>query len=570
MKLSLRHKIIAVNLTVLLLTFAVISFIVIDRLSAVNTNMLVENLKYQADLSVISVRQSLLSGGDPANVENAFTSRGKEFATKLANEYRIRVAVFSSARQKIADSDPSETAIPQYKELDEVFKGNRAYAIRTAEGSRYLYFSFPVVYQKVIGAVMFIYPLKEIDNMTRNIQVYLLISFLLGLVVIVAVALYLSVKITKPITILRESALKIAAGKFQEKIAITSSDETGELARAFNQMSNEIENRMTLLTLEKSKLNSVLESMGEGVVALDGKNEILLINHVAKSILHLGIDSKIIKLADKVRQQQSRVILEIDNGDRNILICATPLKQELQNDGVVLILNDVTELRLLQEKQKQFVTNVSHELKTPLTTILGYVDLLKEKGDHKEIFTTSLHHLQSASDRLLRLVNDLIDLSMLKKSEFEIEPRSTDFTELVRDIVGQMSLKAQKFNIELDIRLPDTGEINIDPVRIKQAVVNVLDNAIKYSQGGKISVVLTEYTHQISLVISDTGCGIPRNLLENIFEPFYRVDKARSRDLGGNGLGLAITKEIIEKHGGTIHIESKEGQGTSVEMTLPQ
>lgn len=570
MKISLRHKIIAVNLTVLILAFAAVSFIVLERLDAVNINMLVENLKYQADLSVVSIRQSLLTGDTGSDIEKSFTAKSGEFAVKLSNEYKIGVEVFSSGKQRIAASGTSPDSTVEYRELDEVLKENRTYVIRSLQGNRYLFFCFPVVHQKVIGAVMFTYPLKEVDNMTRNTRVVLFVSFFIGLVVIVIVGMLLSVKITKPILALKESAVKISGGSFSEKIDISSSDETGELARAFNTMSSEIGNRMNMITVERTKLDSILKSMGEGVLALDGSNHILVINDIAYGLLTPALEVKIQRLSEKVRKNQVKTISEVESEGRILHLCGTPLKQDMQADGVVLILNDITELRLLQEKQKQFVTNVSHELKTPLTTILGYVDLLKQKGEKKEIFNTSLFHLQSAADRLVRLVNDLIDLSVLKKSEFEIEPRSTGMTALVGEIVSQMSLKAQKFSINLTARLPETSEINIDPVRVKQAFVNVLDNAIKYSCGETIRVELFEEKNKIKLVVSDNGCGIPGDLLEDIFEPFYRVDRARSRDMGGNGLGLAIAKEIIEKHNGTIGVESIEGKGTTVTMSLPK
>jgi signal transduction histidine kinase len=256
--------------------------------------------------------------------------------------------------------------------------------------------------------------------------------------------------------------------------------------------------------------------------------------------------------------------------EKYLLVCATPLSLDNSKTGVVLILNDVTELRLLQEKQRQFVTNVSHELKTPLTTILGYIDLLKTRRNDRDILEMSVNYLEGAAERLHRLVDDLIDLSCLSRYEFEIETRSVDIKNLVSDIVGQMSLKAQKYDIKINTHLPELGEIMADPTRIKQAVVNILDNAIKYSQKGNVEVVLSGDEEVVSLVIQDTGCGIPSDILQKIFEPFYRVDKARSREMGGNGLGLSITKEIIEKHGGKITIESNVGEGTKVSIILPR
>ncbi|MCX7905028.1 MAG: cell wall metabolism sensor histidine kinase WalK, partial [Caloramator sp.] len=186
------------------------------------------------------------------------------------------------------------------------------------------------------------------------------------------------------------------------------------------------------------------------MVAFNHQGEIIAINQRARSIIceQAVLENEIDSLTRKVSTQNSRTVTEINSNTRNLLVCATPLMLDGEG-GAVLILNDITELRLLQEKQRLFVTNVSHELKTPLTTIMGYIDLLKTKGTDREVFNTSVHYLEGASERLLRLVDDLIDLSCLSKFEFEIEPRSTDLSGLIKDIVGQMSLKAQKFNIQI-------------------------------------------------------------------------------------------------------------------------
>ncbi|MCX7920798.1 MAG: cell wall metabolism sensor histidine kinase WalK [Clostridia bacterium] len=523
-------------------------------------------------MSIISVKQSLLTGEHPSATEKDFNAHADDFASKLSRESAgTRVLLFSTSKALLADSGSGEESLQkEFPELNEVIKGNRTYVARQHEGIRHLYFAFPVMPSgKVIGEVMFVYPMREMDNSTRTIQVLFLISFAAGIAIVLIVSILLTYRITKPILSLKESAVEIAKGNFKNKIRIPSSDEVGDLAKTFNTMSSEIENRIDIINIEKSKLNSVLESMGEGVIALDGSNQIIAINNTAKKAVNNEIESEIRKIAEKVRQSKSRTVVEVNSSEKNILICATPLVLDHDQDGIVFILNDITELRLLQEKQRQFFTNVSHELKTPLTTILGYIDLLKNKGIDKAVFQTSVNYLEDAGDRLLRLVNDLIDLSCLNKYEFEIEPKSTDLSALINEIAGQMSLKAQKFNIKITTSLPQLPEVLVDPARIKQAVVNILDNAIKYSSGGKILISLTQSHTQATLTVEDNGCGIPPDTLDKIFEPFYRIDKARSRNLGGNGLGLAITKEIVEKHGGTITIQSTEGKGTKVSIMLP-
>jgi len=474
MRLSLKHKIIIANLIVFVLTFLVIAIIVIEGLKSSNERMLINDLIHQADVSTISVRQSLLTGEHPTASEKDFLNRGGEFAFTISTQTGIRTLIFSKSQTQVADSENSGAIKENFPELKEVTKGNRTYVIRRNNGSRYLYFAFPVILSgnNVLGEVMFVYPMKSMDNSERNLEILLLISFIIGMLVIVIVSILLSIRIIRPILELKNSAVQISKGSFENKIVINSSDEVGELANAFNTMSRELENRISIINAEK-------------------------------------------------------------------------------------------------EKQKQFVTNVSHELKTPLTTILGYVDLLSTKGHEKDVLDTSVHYLQSAGERLSVLINDLIDLSSLSRYEFEIKPEITDVTELLRDIIGQMSPKAGKFNIKMHSDLPASLKALIDPTRIKQAVVNILDNSIKYSSGDSINILLYENQDMLYIEIKDNGCGMPEDLLEKIFEPFYRIDKARTRSLGGNGLGLAITREIVEKHNGEVKIESKVGEGTKVVIVLP-
>lgn len=569
MRFGLGHKIIMTNLIVLVITFIVVSAVVTEGVYLVNKNALIESLTKEAQVSVISIRQSLLTGQQ--GIGRGFEMRAEEFAGRLSVDTGNRILIYSRDKKLLADSEGTGYEINDPTELNEAFKGNRAYTQRNVDGSEYISFAFPVIISgENAGAVIFLSPLEQLNKNKSNIVTLLLVAFAIGIVVILIVSFLLSITITKPIKELKDSAMKLAGGHFGNKIRIKSSDEVGELAGAFNIMSDEIENRISIINIEKNKLNMVLESMGEGVVAYNENDEIIAINSTAKSILKGSDNEGFNNTIQKVKRVSERTIIETEVGGRYILVCATPLSLGAGGKGLVCILNDVTELRLLQEKQRQFVTNVSHELKTPLTTILGYVDLLKTRGDDKYILETSINYLSGASERLCRLVDDLIDLSCLSKFEFEIELRSVNLSALIRDIVGQMSLKAQKYDITVETDIPETGEILADPTRIKQAVVNIVDNAIKYAAHGRVSVTLCENPDDISLTVKDNGCGIHPDVLDKIFEPFYRVDKARSRELGGNGLGLAITKEIIEKHGGRIEIRSDIGEGTEVGIILPK
>ncbi|MDP4182638.1 MAG: ATP-binding protein [Bacillota bacterium] len=561
------------NLIVLVLAFAIISLVIIEGVDRVNRNILIGSLTNQSEAALRTIKQTLLMDSKDLAAENDFKSRAGEFASRLSRESDIRTLIFSSDKKLLADSEKSESLKLDFKELDEAFNrgGNRAYSERNLDGSAKLFFAFPVIYSgKIIGGIIFINSLDDVKRNRKNISIVILISFFIGIAVIFIVSMILSLRLTKPISELNLSALKISNGDYSSKIDINSKDEVGVLASTFNLMMDEISSKINALNYEKAKLSSVLESMGEGVIAYNESGEIIADNKISRAIIKNINEKDVLRIVDKVKGSSERSVVEISANDKILLVCATPLTLDKAQGGVVLILNDISELRLLQEKQKQFVTNISHELKTPLTTILGYIDLLKERGDNKRIFDTSIEYLQSSGERLQRLVDDLIELSSLKRLQFEIEKRSVDISALIRDTVGQMALKANKFGIVIETELPQVKVIMADPLRIKQAVVNIIDNAIKYSQKGKITVNLYEKQDNILLEIADNGRGIPEELKDKIFEPFYRVDKARSREIGGNGLGLSITKEIIDKHGGEIFIESSLGIGTKVIISLPK
>lgn len=404
------------------------------------------------------------------------------------------------------------------------------------------------------------------DNI-NYIRFLLLVILLFGLIINFLIISYVSSKILKSVNTLIDTLQNIISKNLKSNITVSSSDNLDIITNAIVLFSEEIESKMNMLSFEKSKLNSILDSMGEGVIALNSNNEVIAVNHVAQSFVDNELMNEIINLSLRVRSLKTRTIFELNHKNKNFLLCATSLQAPRVENGVVIIFTNVTELRLLQEKQKQFVTNVSHELRTPLTTILGYIDLLKNKGTDKNIFETCIKHLESSSDRLLRLINDLLDLSTLAKYEFEVQPKNTNLTELLTEISNQMSIKAKKFEITIKNELDNIPNVMLDPTRIKQVFVNLIDNAIKYSKGSEIKIKLFHSHPYVFVIISDNGMGIPKESLSKIFEPFYRVDKNRARNIGGNGLGLSISKEIIENHNGSIEIINNNG--TQVHIKLP-
>lgn len=406
----------------------------------------------------------------------------------------------------------------------------------------------------------------------RPVPVYykMVPAVLSAFAVILLASVPLSTYITKPIYNLQKSVEKIAHGDLDINIDLSSYNEIDQLSSDIDTMLREVKKRIGLMEFERAKLDAVLESMGEGVVGLNSRSRIIAVNSRALSLMDKKLTLELKQISARVIESNVKIIEEVYSEDRCLLVCGTPLSvPDSDGEGTVIILNDITELRKLQEKQKHFMSNVSHELKTPLTTIIGYIDILREQSDNKELFKMSLNYMESASDRLLSLVSDLVELSSMNKTEFEIHKRHTDIAEIAKDIVGQMSIKASKFNTLLTADIPESLYAHVDPLRIKQVLVNIIDNAIKYSPEAKVHVHILTQEKYVVIKVSDTGIGMGESDIEKIFEPFYRVDKARISNMGGSGLGLAITKQIIDKHDGRISVFSKEEKGTVVTVRFP-
>lgn len=226
----------------------------------------------------------------------------------------------------------------------------------------------------------------------------------------------------------------------------------------------------------------------------------------------------------------------------------------------------IYKLNYEKEKQKNFFDNFTHEIRTPLTTIIGYAELLW-KTDDEEVRDKSLFHITSEGKRMLKMMEQLLELSKLKNYSIEVNKTPTDLGKLIEDVCDSMYYKAKRYNIEINHKL-DNVTLNVDPDLLKQVVINILDNSIKYSKSDKIDITLKK-TRKVRLILEDYGCGIDPQNLENVFEPYYKADKSRNSKVEGWGLGLSIVKEIIEKHEGTVEVTSSPGKGTKVEITLP-
>jgi len=411
------------------------------------------------------------------------------------------------------------------------------------------------------------------------------LSFLIAVILSLIFGYALSKTITVPIVNLMHKAREMAAGHFGQVMEVKSDDEIGKLTKAFNFMSRELRKTLNQISREKSKIETILNYMTDGVIAFNINGEVIHINPVAKAIL--GIEkcdfdfnefSKRYNLDVSIEEVK---YLEIYNakevstniGEKYVKIYFALFTDEENNaDGVIAVLHDITEQQKLENMRKEFVANVSHELRTPLTSIKSYAETLLDGAlEDRELAGKFLSVINSEADRMTRLVKDLLQLSRLDNNQMKWDMQKISFEDLVRNCVEKVKFESEEKNQTLEcFTIGEELEIVADKDRMEQVVLNILTNAIKYTpEGGKITVYIGRMYSEVYVKVVDSGIGIPREDLGRIFERFYRTDKARSREMGGTGLGLAIAKEIVEAHKGSISVASEPGKGTEVTVKLP-
>lgn len=433
------------------------------------------------------------------------------------------------------------------------------------------------------------------EKLRQTSLMFLSASFIASLLGAI-LALFISRAITKPIEEMREQTLKIADGDYSGQVKVYANDEIGQLAKAFNTLSVRVERTQEQSESERRRLDNVLTHMTDGVISTDRHGNVVILNKMAMRFL--GISEKnaigkplnvILGIEDEVSIQdlisdQQEMMITIGKGTRDemILHANFSLIKRVTGfvSGVVCVLHDVTEQQHNENEQRQFVSNVSHELRTPLTSMRAYIEALND-GAWKDpkIAPKFLEVTQAETERMIRMINDLLSLSRMDRGAVKMEPELVNFTDFLNHVLNRFEMivkndakennQTKKYTIKRD--LPQQALwVEIDTDKMMQVIDNIMNNAIKYSpDGGVISVRLTQSNNQVVLCISDQGLGIPRKDLSKIFDRFYRVDKARSREQGGTGLGLAIAKEIIEAHHGKIWADSAEGKGSSFYISLP-
>ena len=436
------------------------------------------------------------------------------------------------------------------------------------------------------GSRYIVYVLDNGANATAlNSELITLIveALIFGLIISVLLSFLLSKTLTTPIERLTEGAERVADGDFSHKIEVASRDEIGVLTGTFNDMAQQLKRTLEEVENERTKLGTLFLHMTDGVVAFSRDGTVIQSNPAAEQMLGRAIPigggesydtlfSDVAPLQGVLAVEQPGYLdgeREVDG--RSLELLLTPFDQE-RLGGVLVVIHDVTEQRKTEEMRREFVANVSHELRTPLTNIRSYAETLADNaGDiPPETEKNFLGVILNESDRMTHIVQDLLTLSRFDSGRSELNLAPFDFGEAVRDVYQANRLEAPRHGHTMELELPGSlPEIVGDRERILQVMMNVVSNSIKYTpDGGRIRLSAGVQGKRVWMEVTDNGIGIPKEDRGRIFERFYRVDKARSRESGGTGLGLSIAKEIIDRHQGTIELVDRPGPGLTVRITL--
>ncbi len=415
--------------------------------------------------------------------------------------------------------------------------------------------------------------LSELTWMLFSITVQVV---LFGLLFSVLLSFLLSKTMTTPIENITKSASRLASGEFDSRIEVHSDDEIGVLTQTFNNMAQSLHDVMQDMAAERNKLNTLFLHMTDGVAAFDASGRILHMNPAAEKMLGMTFSPELTfkeVFHDVVHPTGSdTVVVDYTVDDRTYQVFLATLNTPDEPQGVMAVIHDVTEQHRLEMTRREFVANVSHELRTPLTSIKSYTETLLETDDlPPELRSKFLTVINNEADRMARIVKDLLTLSRLDNGRLDMKFTKFPIDKLMGSVYDAMLFEAKNhkhiLTLELDDPLP---EIEGDRDRIEQVVVNIVANAVKYTpDGGNIIMAARNVKDGVEIAVTDNGTGIPKEDLPRLFERFYRVDKARSRERGGTGLGLAIAQEIVRYHNGTIRAESKLGVGTCMTVFLP-
>lgn len=578
MKRNLFVKILFSYLVIICLSFFVLHLLVKDQISRILTAGIEQELTHYAELVDLNKPQAM-SG----------------HLQQISKISRSRVTLVDERGVVFADSEKETSGLENHlyrPEIQEARLRGAGKSVRYSStlGVNMLYVAVAVRDGgKVKGYVRLARPLHEVQGAVEKVYQSILLAMLIGALVSLAVALFFSYRLVAPIRTMEEYTQKLRKGLPVGSVMLRTSDETRTLADNINYLVEELKDKIQLANEEKSKLMTALSSINEGVVILNSDERIEFLSpslagilsaryedFLGKSLLETFRNADLQKAFDHFKQTRQTASREIALGSADSVIMSVSLSDVREYPGeqkIMIVFHDVTRLKKLERIRTDFVANVTHEIRTPLTAIIGYLETLQTGAlENREDARRFIDIMLKQGQRLNRLVEDLMTISKIELGEVVLRFEDVLLLEAAENVISLLNAKASAKTITIQNQLPSNlSPIKADRDRLSQVLVNVLDNAVKFTpDGGTVTLDAEEKADGVLLTIRDTGIGIPREEIQRLGERFYRVDKARSRELGGTGLGLSIVKHLMMAHGGKMEVDSQLGRGTKVSLFFPR
>lgn len=588
-KRSFKTKLILSYVLVTIIPIGLIAFFLDRNLEDKSIHEIESSLVSRALLIEDQISAQSLKDGDVAVLD--------ALAKRLGPKAKCRVTIIDRQGKVLADSEkPRKNAQEMENHLNRpevraAADGNTGLNMRYSETLKMdmLYAALPIRDKSaVIGIIRVAIPLGYVRNILLNIRKTVSVGAIFAIILAFILGTIVAGKTMRPVNRMIYASRKFSEGDFSRRVAPGVDDEIGELADTFNKMAGDIENKIGQIRTQNQKLEGLFNSMAEGVIVIDRGRRLVSVNPTIERIF--GISKKDIQgkiFLDAIRNNDiAKIVEDVLSKGKAVSIDlelvypvrgafemnAVPIFDGDKMGGCLAVIHDITEIKRLETVRKDFIANISHELKTPLTSIKGFVETLLDGGlDDRENNYQFLKIIQEHANRLDGLVSDLLILSHLESKEIALEKRPFDLKELTDGLIQGFKSQLMKKNIRISNELPAGLRVTADRSKIDQVMTNLIDNAIKFNKESGLVRIFGDFSRgNTKIFIEDSGTGIPERDIPRIFERFYRVDKARSRDLGGTGLGLSIVKHIVELHGGTVGVESAEGLGSKFWFILPE
>jgi len=573
MRVNLFTKIFGGCLVIIVLLSVLIPFLTFNSIKRQYIDTYADNLKNLA----IVLRSDVTSF-----LEKKRFRELDSYVKTLKDQIRSRITVVDREGKVIADSEKDPATMENHKmrtEISDALSGGIGKSLRfsvTIEEDM-LYVALPIEKDgKIIGILRISALLKQINSLLDDLKMHVLWIAFIAACLSVAIAFSLSRGISVPVKTLVQTVKRISQSDFEAKVFLKNENELKELGDSINDMGEQVRSLFADISRRNEELDTIISSMQEPLVVLDKEGRIRLsngsFNMLARSdeikgkfhweVLRSPDFNALIKKADAERIHFSD---EIRINDR-VFLCS--INFLISRDEIVAVLHDITEFKRLEEIKKDFIANLSHEIRTPLTAIMGFVETIEDEEDIKNsrYFEIIKRHV----DRMMNIVRDLLLLSELEQKGETLQYEYVSIRDIIVNIVKMFEGRAKEKGLEIVLDIPNgIPPISVDPFKIEQVFINLIDNAIKYTEEGKIAVSVGHNDDFIEIAIEDSGIGIQQEHLSRIFERFYVVDKSRSKKFGGTGLGLSIVKHIVNLHNGKINVESTPFKGTKFLITLP-